>query len=357
MPKPPDVTAYLAEALTLHQAGRLADAEKIYKQILAREPGHAESLNWLGVIAHQRAHHAEAIRLIDLALKTNPGDVLALNNRGNALLALKRFEEALSSYDRALAVRPDFAVAHYNRGNTLHALARLDEALASYDRALALQPNYPEAHGNRGIVLHNLKRFDEALSSYQRALAMRPDFAEAHYCEALSRLLTGDLDRGWQKHEWRWHTQQLGHGRRNFVQPLWDGADDIAGKTILLHAEQGFGDTIQFCRYVPRVAERGARDPGSAKAAFRADGHFLWRSRHRATWRPAGRFRYALPAAQLAARVPGASRDDTLRDAVFARALAGRCGLERTASVTHAPENWTRLVRSPDPQQRSQSIY
>jgi Flp pilus assembly protein TadD len=259
MPKPPDVTACLAEALTLHQAGRLADAEKMYKQILAREPGHAESLNWLGVIAHQRDHHAEAVRLIDLALKTNPGDVLALNNRGNALQALKRFEEALSSYDRALEVRPDFAVAHYNRGNTLHALARFDEALASYDRALALQPNYPEAHGNRGIALHNLKRFDEALSSYQRALALRPDFAEAHYCEALSRLLTGDLDRGWQEHEWRWRTQQLGHGRRNFVQPLWDGADDIAGKTILLHAEQGFGDTIQFCRYVPRVAERGAR--------------------------------------------------------------------------------------------------
>ncbi len=108
------------------------------------------------------------------------------------------------------------------------------------------------------LTLHELKRFEEALASYDRALKVRPDYAEAHYNEALCRLLIGDFDRGWKKHEWRWETEQLSKGKRNFAQPLWLGSNDIKGKTILLHAEQGFGDTIQFCRYVPFVVERAA---------------------------------------------------------------------------------------------------
>jgi tetratricopeptide (TPR) repeat protein len=293
MPEPSDVTARLAEALALHQAGRLAAAETIYNRILAHAPDHADALHWRGVIAHQRGDHAAAVRHIDLALKGNPDNVLALNNRGNALQALQRFDEALASYERALVLRPDFAdahcnrgnalqallrfdealasfaralalrpgyaEAHYNRGNALHALQRFEEALASFDRALALRPDYAEAHANRGIALHDLKRFDEALASYQRALALRPDYAEAHYSAALCCLLTGDLERGWDQHEWRWQTAQFEHGRRNFSQPQWDGSAAIAGKTVLLHAEQGFGDTIQFCRYLPLVVERGAR--------------------------------------------------------------------------------------------------
>jgi tetratricopeptide (TPR) repeat protein len=293
MPDPPDVSSLLAEGLAQHQAGRLAEAEKIYNRILAIVPGHCGGSHWLGVIFHQRGEHVRAVRYIDAALAQNPDDVLALNNRGNALQALKRFEDALASYDRALALRPDFADAHsnrgnalqalqrsedavasfdralalrpdfaeacYNRGNALHALAQFAQALTSYDRALALRPHYAEAHCNRGVTLHDLKRFDEALASYRRALTLRPEYAEAHYGEALCRLLTGDLDRGWDEHEWRWETEQFRNGRRDFSAPLWDGSQEVAGKTVLVHAEQGFGDTIQFARYVPAVAERGAR--------------------------------------------------------------------------------------------------
>ena len=122
-----------------------------------------------------------------------------------------------------------------------------------------MRPDYAEALSNRGDTLKELKRFEEALASYDRALTLRPDYAEAHYNEALCRLLIGDFDRGWEKHEWRWGTGQLRDGERNFAQPLWLGSDEIMGKTILLHAEQGFGDTIQFCRYVPLVVERAAR--------------------------------------------------------------------------------------------------
>ena len=108
-------------------------------------------------------------------------------------------------------------------------------------------------------ILHEMKQFDEALVSYDRALAVRPDHADAHYNEAFCRLLIGDFDRGWKQHEWRWETEQRRSQKRNFAQPLWLGSNEVAGKTILLHAEQGFGDTIQFCRYVPLVAERASR--------------------------------------------------------------------------------------------------
>jgi len=164
---------------------------------------------------------------------------------------LKRFEESLSSCDRALALRPDFADAHCNRGNALNGLQRFEEALASYDQALALQPDSAKAHTNRGIALHALKRFDDELASYARALTVQPGYPDAHFNAGWCRMLRGDF-RGFDEYEWRWKTDRSKHLTRNFAQPLWTGANDAANRTVLLHAEQGFGDTIQFCRYVCR---------------------------------------------------------------------------------------------------------
>ena len=257
--RPAYADALLNRGNTLKELKRFEEALASYDRVLAVRPDHAQAHSNRANVLHELGRFEAALASCDRALAARPAFTEAHANRGNALHALDRFDEALASYERALALRPDYAQAHYNRGNTLHALDRFEEALASYDRALALKPDYAEAHANRGIALHALKRFDAALASYERALAARPGYAEAHYSEALCRLLTGDLEGGWRKHEWRWKTGQLGNSQRHFPQPLWTGAEALAGKTILLHAEQGFGDTIQFCRYAPLVAQRAAR--------------------------------------------------------------------------------------------------
>src|SRR6516164_404079 len=138
----------LNQALALHQAGRLTEAEQSYLQILKAQPNHFDCLHLLGVIFYQRGNHAEAVRQIDVALKINSKAAPAHNNRAIALQELKRFDEALASYDRALALKPDHADAFNNRGNVLRELKRLEEALASYDKAIALKPDYAEAFNN-----------------------------------------------------------------------------------------------------------------------------------------------------------------------------------------------------------------
>ena len=159
----------------------MAEAERIYRQILKAQPKHFDSQHLLGIIYSQRGNPAEAVRQIDVALRINPNGAAAHNNRGISLQALKRLDEALASYDKALALKPDYAEAFYNRGNALKELKRFDEALASYDKALALKPDHAETFNNRGNALKELKRLDEALASYDKALALKRDYAEAFY--------------------------------------------------------------------------------------------------------------------------------------------------------------------------------
>jgi tetratricopeptide (TPR) repeat protein len=257
--RPAYADALCSRGAVLHALKRYDEALAACDRTIALQPDYAKAHSNRGNTLRELRRYDEAVEACDRALALVPDYADAHCHRGNALHALQRFDEALASFDRALALRPAYADALCNRGAALHALRHYDEALVACDRTIALQPDHAQAHANRGVTLQDMMRCEEALASYDQALALRPDFAGAHNNAALCRLLVGDLERGWQEHEWRWQTDQLASERRNFPQPLWLGRDELEGKTILLHAEQGFGDTLQFCRYVPLVAARGAR--------------------------------------------------------------------------------------------------
>jgi tetratricopeptide (TPR) repeat protein len=178
---PPGIADRLEAGLKHQQAGRLADAEECYRQVLAAQPDNADALHLLGVIAYQVRRHDAAIVLIGQAIARNNRNPLYFSNFGLALQQQGMVREAIASYDGALALEPNYAEAHNNRGDALRALNRHEEALASLARAVAILPSFAEAHNNRGIALQELGRHEEALASYAQALAHKPAYADAHY--------------------------------------------------------------------------------------------------------------------------------------------------------------------------------
>ena len=206
----------------------------------------------LGLIDDARGHHDKAVSL-------DPGDAAIQFHRGNFLSDLKEWHDAIQSYQAAIALKFDYAESFCNLGLAQQEVGQTENALQSYSRALEFNPQLATAYNNRGNVFRTQKRFAEAQHDYQRAIKLDPNLAEAHYNFAQLALLTGDLLAGWPEYEWRSLIEEAAAANvRRSPHPTWSG-ESLQGKTILLHAEQGLGDTIQFCRYVPMVASLGAR--------------------------------------------------------------------------------------------------
>jgi tetratricopeptide (TPR) repeat protein len=233
--------------------GDLNHAAACFEQALALMPRYAEAHYNLGNVFSAQGKLDDAVACYQRALTLSPDRPDFHNQLGNALRDQGQLEPAMECCQRALALEPSYAEAHYNLGNVFGDQGRLDDALECYERALALRPDYADAHTNLIITLRDQGRIDDAIACCKRALAFHPESADTHFCDAYLRLLAGDFAEGWRKYEWRWLTKDVKpHG---LTLPLWDG-EDLRGRTILLHCEQGLGDNIQCVRFARLVKEK-----------------------------------------------------------------------------------------------------
>jgi len=297
--KPDDADVHNNLGLLYADSGRFVLAEAAYRQALAAAPGHADACNNLAVLLGKLARRDEAEMAYRQALRIRPDYAAAHNNLGSLFHDMGRFPEAEAAFRQALAIQPEYAEAHYNLGILLAALNRAEEAEAAYRRALALRPAYAEAHSNLGVLLAKRQRHGEAEAAYRQALAARPAFAEAainlgallaalnrpeeaetmfrralalrpgcvkaSFNFALLLLSLGRFNEGWRLLETRYHPEQI--DRRVFFPrvpfPQWQG-EPLAGKSVLVWQEQGYGDEIQFCRLAAQLKARGAARVGLA---------------------------------------------------------------------------------------------
>ena len=254
--KPDLVEAQYNRSHALRHLGRLNQALDSFNRTIALKAGFAEAHLGRGNTLADLDRPGEAVRSYDRAIALKPDLAEAHNNRGMALHRLGRLEEALESYSRAIGHRSGYALACNNRGTALREIGRLEEALRDCTRAIALNPRFAEAHYNRGNVLKGLKRPDEALHDYDCAIALKPDLAEAHWNKAVCTLLMGLFEKGWRLYERRQRKPEY-DATLLARQTIWSGAESLEGKSLYIQAEQGLGDTIQFCRYALLAAKIG----------------------------------------------------------------------------------------------------
>jgi tetratricopeptide (TPR) repeat protein len=256
--KPEDAELWKSMGNVLVKLERSDEAVLSFQQALKFNPRHLEAANACAQLLFDLKRYDEALACFNQSDEIEPNRAAFYQMRGLCHARAMRFDEAMVDYRRALELDPGHAETHNNVGIVHLRFGRFDEASACFDRALALNPNVATTVANKAFALAEQHRFDEAFALYARSLTIDPDNASARWNLALRKMLTGDFEAGWAGREARWQAS-IGLVDRKFTQPLWLGDESIAGKTILLHADEGLGDAIQFVRYAPMVAALGAR--------------------------------------------------------------------------------------------------
>ena len=241
----------------LRDSQRLDEAIVAYNRAVELKPDYAEAYSNMAVALTDSRRLDEGMAACLRAIALNPAYPEAYLNLGNVFNEMARFDEAITAYARALQLKPNYAQAYNSMGNALRRKGLLDEAIDAYNRAIQLKPDHAAAHSNLGIALRDKGQFDGAMLAYSKAIELDPSNIKAHFNLAILLLLLGNFARGWTEYEWRVKRKDEAPSR-TFLRPRWDGGQ-LEGKRILLHNEQGFGDTLQFVRYVPLVASRGGR--------------------------------------------------------------------------------------------------
>lgn len=252
-----DANQLVQRGMTAHQSGNLPEAERWYRQALAANPNHFEGLHFLGLAVAHQGNPVEGERLVRRSLEVNAGKPEAFKNHALMLNSLRRHQDAIAACDTALKLAPRMVDAMIIRCNALRELDRYDEALTWIDRALATQPGNFIALGARGDILAALGRHDDSIDYSTRALAINPNYLQAIYNRGLRWLTKGNLEQGWPGYERRFEIP--GQPPRPMLPGSnWNG-QPLAGKSILIHEEQGLGDAVQFARYLPLLRQQGAR--------------------------------------------------------------------------------------------------
>lgn len=241
----------------LQEMGRLDEAISSFRKAVSFLPSCAEAYNDLGNALKETGRFEEPVKCFEKALTLNPCFFQAHYNMGRMFEECADLGKAEVYFKKALEINPCLAEAHLSLGNLYKAMRKLEKALCCYQKAVALDAGYAEAYNNLGLVLMDLRKNKEAISAYEKALKINPHYAQAHFNLSLTLLLMGNFNRGWKEYDWRFKRPKM-HGRYVHApdKPEWNGLS-YAGKRLLIHAEQGYGDTLQFVRYLPMVKALG----------------------------------------------------------------------------------------------------
>lgn len=256
---PRHAEAHYNRGVVLKELNRYHDAVASYTNAFSLKNDYVDAYNNCGNVLITLKRFEEALTCFQKAIEINPNYAYAYNGLGNVLMELKRFDEALLSYEKAIALNSDSPDPHNGKSNALQELKRFDDAVSGYEKAISLNPDAADTYANRGLAMQGMRKFEEALFSYDKAIELNPEMADPYWNKALLKILMGEYEEGWHLYEYRRHRSGKQDSYPTYDQPLWLGQESIADKILYIYPEQGLGDFIQFCRYVPLVENLGAK--------------------------------------------------------------------------------------------------
>jgi len=253
------VAAVMSQAVALQGRGDLLQALSLCAQALLFDSRHFDALNLAGAIAYQLKQYAIAEDFLRKALEASPSDARAHCNLGLVLCQVNSLDTSLVHFQKAISLRPDWAEPYANMAQALGMLRRYEEAILCYDRAISLQSAAANLYGYRGQFKTEVGAYADAANDFDLAIELNADLVDVHWNRSLNWLRQGLYAQGWTEYEWRWRRAETRPFSEDLGLPLWMGKESLAGKTILIHCEQGLGDTLQFCRYLAAIKVQGAK--------------------------------------------------------------------------------------------------
>jgi tetratricopeptide (TPR) repeat protein len=241
-------------AFEMHNAGRIEEAESLCRALEQIQPKNSQLLFLLGMVLHKTHQDQEAVQWLSLAAENHPQSARIFNGLGCAYQSLKEHTHAAEAFEKSVALEPQAGDTYYNLGKSYYRLEQVERATALFRKAVEINPRDFGSWNNLGKCLKELNHLDASIEAYNRALEIKPDYMLARYGRSISLLASGRLLEGFREYEWRWHSITP----RKFPQPLWKG-EPAPGKTLFVHAEQGFGDAIQLVRFIAAARQRVAR--------------------------------------------------------------------------------------------------